>query len=76
MKAILPIFLLLALACHSAVALFGLNNKECEAPCVPGDENIMRPKNHGTSNTPVQDNLRWGCDHKVADRICNFKCVI
>jgi hypothetical protein len=21
---------------------------------------------------PVQDNLRWGCDRKTADRICNF----
>lgn len=26
----------------------------------------------GTSNTPVQENLRWGCDQKVADNICNF----
>jgi peptide methionine sulfoxide reductase MsrB len=22
--------------------------------------------------SPVQDNLRWGCDTKTADRICNF----
>lgn len=41
-------------------------------PCVMGDENIMSPKKHGTSNTPVQSNLRWECDGKVADRICNF----
>ena len=42
------------------------------APCVMGDESIMAPKNHGTSNKPVQSNLRWSCDAKVADRICNF----
>lgn len=26
----------------------------------------------GTSDTPVQENLRWGCDRKTADNICNF----
>ena len=26
----------------------------------------------GTSETPVQENLRWECDRKVADNICNF----
>ncbi len=26
----------------------------------------------GTSNTPVQENLRWKCDRKTADNICNF----
>lgn len=30
------------------------------------------PKAHGTSAVPVQDNLRWNCDQKVADNICNF----
>merc|ERR1712187_561274 len=32
----------------------------------------MGKKAHGTSNTPVQNNLRWGCDYNTADRICNF----
>eukprot|EP01083_Nonionella_stella_P125479 379562_1 len=41
-------------------------------PCVMGDESIMSPKAHGTSNVPVQENLRWGCDRKTADNICNF----
>jgi peptide methionine sulfoxide reductase MsrB len=41
-------------------------------PCVMGDESIMSQKKHGTSHTPVQQNLRWGCDFKTADRICNF----
>ena len=27
---------------------------------------------HGTSHTPVQTNLRWGCDSKLANRICNY----
>lgn len=32
----------------------------------------MSPKEHGTSHTPVQSRLRWGCDTDVADRICNY----
>lgn len=41
-------------------------------PCVMGEESIMSPKAHGTSETPVQENLRWDCDRAVADRICNY----
>ena len=41
-------------------------------PCVLGEEDLMRPKAHGTSATPVQENLRWGCDFGTADRICNY----
>ena len=37
-----------------------------------GDEEIMSQKAHGTSNVPVQANLRWNCDQETADRICNF----
>jgi len=32
----------------------------------------MSPKSHGTSETPVQKDLRWNCDYDTADRICNF----
>mmetsp|Transcript_11511 Transcript_11511/g.13923 ORF Transcript_11511/g.13923 Transcript_11511/m.13923 type:complete len:151 (+) Transcript_11511:17-469(+) len=32
----------------------------------------MKKKSHGTSKTPVQNNLRWGVDFKTADRICNY----
>jgi peptide methionine sulfoxide reductase MsrB len=39
---------------------------------VMGTESIMSEKEHGTSSTPVQEELRYGCDHKLADRICNF----
>lgn len=37
-----------------------------------GDESIMSPKEHGSSETPVQKNLRWGCHHIMADRLCNY----
>mmetsp|Transcript_1726 Transcript_1726/g.2476 ORF Transcript_1726/g.2476 Transcript_1726/m.2476 type:complete len:222 (+) Transcript_1726:33-698(+) len=50
----------------------GLGEKKFDEPCVMGEESIMAPKKHGTSDTPVQGNLRWGCDVKVADNICNF----
>lgn len=51
--------------------MFG-SNTPCEPPCVPGDESIMRRKEHGTSHTPVQANLRWDCDWSTADKICNY----
>ena len=63
----------LLILCGNTVAAGWFSpNEKCEAPCVPGDESIMRPKAHGTSETPVQDNLRWGCDHDLADRIANY----
>lgn len=39
---------------------------------VRGDESIMSQKEHGTSNYPVQENLRWKVDNALADRIVNF----
>jgi len=67
-------FLLLVVVLSGSDALFGFgkNVPLCESPCVPGDESIMSPKEHGTSHTPVQSDLRWGCDWKTADRICNY----
>ena len=32
----------------------------------------MSPKAHGTTETAVQKNLRWGCDRGTADRICSY----
>jgi len=32
----------------------------------------MSEKEHGSSHTPVQQDLRWGCDWGTADRICNY----
>lgn len=37
-----------------------------------GSDDIMKKKDHGTSELPVQSKLRWNCDVKVADRICNY----
>lgn len=43
------------------------------SPAVMGDESIMSQKAHGTSRTPVQENLRWkSIDNSKADKICNF----
>ena len=39
---------------------------------IMGDESLMARKEHGTSHHPVQTDLRYNCDRKVADRICNF----
>ena len=40
---------------------------------VMADESVMSQKKHGTSDAPVQKDLRWNCDFDTADRICNFK---
>jgi len=37
-----------------------------------GDESIMAPKAHGTSEKPVQETLRYGVSTKLADKISNF----
>jgi glutaredoxin len=39
---------------------------------IKGTESIMSKKGHGTSETAVQKDLMYGCDQKIADRICNF----
>mmetsp|Transcript_14628 Transcript_14628/g.18500 ORF Transcript_14628/g.18500 Transcript_14628/m.18500 type:complete len:203 (-) Transcript_14628:56-664(-) len=55
------------------IYILGLTSaKTYPPPCVMGDESIMRKKAHGTSETPVQEKLKWGVDRKIADRICNF----
>merc|ERR1712113_687287 len=47
------------------------SSKSGEYPIV-GGEDIMKAKAHGTSEKPVMENLRYGCDFETADRICNF----
>jgi len=49
-----------------------MSTQKFAAPCIIGDESIMSEKAHGTSDIPVQQDLRWNCDKKVADNICNF----
>jgi hypothetical protein len=51
--------------------LFSTSAKNSQYP-VMADESVMAPKKHGTSDKPVQSNLRWNCDFQTADRICNF----
>lgn len=36
-----------------------------------GPNSIMSRKQHGTSDTPVQKNLRWSVDRNLSNRICN-----
>lgn len=42
--------------------------------CYPilGDESIMSQKEHGTTEKPVMSTLLYGCDTKIADKICSF----
>ena len=37
-----------------------------------GDDSIMSPKAHGTSEKPVQSDLLYGVSNKLADKITNF----
>lgn len=55
----------------------GLSDGCKGAPAAPGaklpimgEESLMSQKGHGTCDKPVQSNLRWSCDAKLADRIC------
>ena len=66
--------ILIAMGLGDAIirVMAGVSAKTFPPPCVMGDESIMSKKAHGTSAVPVQDNLRWNCDGKTADRICNF----
>ena len=50
----------------------GGKGKTFAPPVIMGDEEMMQQKAHGTSELPVQDNLRWSCREDIADRICNF----
>ena len=64
----------------SAMALGGTGNAasaEDQLPKTGGyvqfcNEDTMSQKAHGTSEKPVQKDLRWQVDGSTADRICNF----
>ena len=53
-------------------ALNPFGKKDFGPNVVMGTEEMMAPKAHGTSDTPVQKNLRWSCRSDIADNICNF----
>lgn len=67
-----------SLATFGSLALLGAPS--VQAATVPtvggkikyGDESIMRPKAHGTSEQAVQEDLLYGVSWKLADKICNF----
>lgn len=63
-----------SLGLGAAVAALASGVRAASAVAVPvmGDESIMAPKAHGTTETPVQENLRWDVDVRLADRICSF----
>mmetsp|Transcript_9826 Transcript_9826/g.11796 ORF Transcript_9826/g.11796 Transcript_9826/m.11796 type:complete len:269 (+) Transcript_9826:119-925(+) len=46
--------------------------REYDGPVVMGSKTIMKKKAHGTSERPVQQDLKWGVNRKKADKICNF----
>ena len=48
--------------------------KEDEYP-VYGSREIMKKKEHGTSEKPVMKNLKFGCDYKLSDKVCVCVCV-
>ena len=62
---------LLMLAIGST-GLMGMGQKKFNSPVVMGEESMMSEKGHGTYHQPVQQDLRWGCSHQIADNICNF----
>lgn len=53
---------------HRWISFSGPLSRKYDEPCVMGEESIMSPKSHGTSEVPVQQNLRWNCDYETADR--------
>ena len=54
-----------------SVSRTALHATQQKLPVLAGEE-VMSQKAHGTSENPVQKNLRWACDYETADRICNF----
>ena len=52
--------------------LFGSTAAQNSPYPVYAEESVMSKKAHGTSEKPVQKDLRWDCDYDTADRICNF----
>lgn len=90
MKFLLPTALLLASArafmipnsmtvrgssLHVFDRLFSTNTNS-QYPVI-ADESVMSKKAHGTSEKPVQKDLRWKCDFDTADRsMYSFCCCL
>lgn len=65
-------FALGALALRTGVPAYAAEEPRVGGKPVMAAESIMRPKAHGTSDSPVQNNLKWNVDGKKADQITNF----
>lgn len=50
---------------------FGKDKDSSGYPLV-AEESVMKQRAHGTSDRPVQDKLKFGCDIETADKICSF----
>jgi peptide methionine sulfoxide reductase MsrB len=70
--AVLPSLVLSSPSSASAFGGFSANEK---GPLVYGDDSIMSPKEHGTTASAVQPDLRYGVSNKLADKICSFNRV-
>jgi hypothetical protein len=61
------------------VALFGLGGPAAGANSkypIVADEEVMKPKAHGTSEKPVMKNLKWGADFQVPSSRCKIVAVV
>lgn len=61
-----------AVVAASLVSPIKSNAFEIGGKITYGDESIMSPKTHGTSEQPVQSDLLYGVSNKLADKITNF----
>ena len=55
-----------------AVLVAGASNLAVGGSIVHGEESLMSPKDHGTTQHPVQQYLRWDVSRETADRICSY----
>jgi hypothetical protein len=61
------------------VALFGLGGPAAGANSkypIVADEEVMKPKAHGTSEKPVMKNLKWGADFQVPNSRIKLLVVV
>ncbi|KAK1747452.1 hypothetical protein QTG54_001415 [Skeletonema marinoi] len=65
----------LVLSNPTSASAFGGVKADEKGPLVYGDDSIMSPKEHGTTASPVQPDLRYGVSNKLADKISSYNRV-
>ena len=65
----------LVLSNPSSASAFGGIKADEKGPLVYGDDSIMSQKEHGTTASPVQPDLRYGVSNKLADKISSYNRV-